>query len=221
MKGADELMVEGIGLFVHSLQSAAAIDVGDGGDLRAFLFADLIDLHHEGDIVVFFKPVGHLFAQYRWGEGAEGFAALDLLIEDVLHVGAAWIAEDAAIPKRARSPLEPALEPADDFALADGLGGGLAEGCGVVGEVLDVAAFGLNAGRFGFEQGLVICITVLRAPVSVGHVESFTVFGLPLTSGEVLVSDQGGTDRTTCVSCGGLDVDILEGGVAADFTVGH
>ena len=221
VEGADELVVEGIGLWVDGLESAGPIGMGDGGNFRALFFADLIDLHHEGDVIVLFKPVGHLFAQYRWGEGAEGFAALNFLIQDVLHVCAAWIAEDAAIPKRARSPLEPALEPADDFALADGLGGGLAEGCGVVGEVLDVAAFGLNAGRFGFEQGLVICITVLRAPVSVGHVESFTVFGLPLTSGEVLVSDQGCTDRTTCVSCGGLDVDILEGGVAADFTVGH
>ncbi len=71
------------------------------------------------------EPGRHLLAQDGRSEGAEGFAALDLLIEDVLHVGAAWIAEDAAIPERARSPLEPALEPADDFALADGLGGGL------------------------------------------------------------------------------------------------
>ena len=57
-------------------------------------------------------------AQDRGRERAEGLAPLDLAVEDVLHVGAARVAEDRAVAERARPPLHAALEPADDLAVA-------------------------------------------------------------------------------------------------------
>src|SRR5271170_49533 len=49
-------------------------------------------------------------------KGAKRFAAFDLEVEDVAHLFAARVAEDAAIAERARPPFHPSLEPAHHSA---------------------------------------------------------------------------------------------------------
>jgi hypothetical protein len=53
--------------------------------------------------------------------------SVDSKIEDILHVGAAWITHDGAIPERARTPLHATLAPADNLATRDRFGGELAQ----------------------------------------------------------------------------------------------
>ena len=47
------------------------IHMRDGRDQGALLFADWIDLHHEGYVIVNFEPVGHGFTQNRGRERSE------------------------------------------------------------------------------------------------------------------------------------------------------
>ena len=49
-------------------------------------------------------------------ERPELLAKLDLGVDDLAHVGAPRIGEDAAVAERARAPLHAALEPADDLS---------------------------------------------------------------------------------------------------------
>src|SRR3954453_6013141 len=110
----------------------------DGGNLGAFLFANLVDLQHEGDVVVGFEPGADSLAQHGRREWTERFAALDLLVEDVFHIRPTWITDDGAIPKGARAPFHASLKPADDIALRDLCGGTAAE-IALVADALDRA----------------------------------------------------------------------------------
>lgn len=116
-------MVEWIDLAVDGLEPAGAVDVADSRELRAFLFADLEDFHHVGDVVVLLEPVGDAFAQNGRRERAEAFASFDLGVQDIFHVGPARVAQDGAITEGARAPFHPALEPAYDLSVGNGLRG--------------------------------------------------------------------------------------------------
>src|SRR5262245_35478998 len=91
----------------------------DGRNLRPLFFPNLKDLHHEGDGVVLFKPLADGFGEHGWGEGAKRLAPFDLRVEDRLHIAAPRIAQDRAIAERARTPLHPPLEPAQDRTFGD------------------------------------------------------------------------------------------------------
>ena len=54
--------------------------------------------------------------EHRRRERPELLAELDPRVDDVAHVGAARIGQDAAVAERAGAPLHPALKPADDAA---------------------------------------------------------------------------------------------------------
>src|SRR5262245_10263862 len=71
---------------------------------------------------------GSCFFEDAGGERAEPLAVFDPGVEDVLHVWAAGVGEDAAIAQGAWAPLHAALEPAYHFAIGDELGGLTAEG---------------------------------------------------------------------------------------------
>ena len=88
--------------------------MGHRGYLPAAFWADGYNLQHERHVVIADEPVGHRLTQHRGCKGTERFAALDLQIKNILHIGASWVAEYRAIAKRPRSPLHAALEPADD-----------------------------------------------------------------------------------------------------------
>ena len=57
----------------------------------------------------------------RRRERPELFAKLDLRVDDLPHVRAAGIRQDAAIAERPRAPLHPALKPADHLPVGDPL----------------------------------------------------------------------------------------------------
>src|SRR6516162_4366274 len=91
----------------------------DGRNLRAPLFPNLKDLHHEGDGVVLFEPLADSFGEHGGGEGAKRLPPFDLGIKNSLHIGAPRVAQDRAIAERARTPLHAPLEPTEDSPFRD------------------------------------------------------------------------------------------------------
>src|SRR6266852_2601382 len=66
-----------------------------------------------------FEPHARRLLQNGRGEWPEDFAVLDPAIENLLHLRAARIGDDAAISERARAPFRAALEPAENLAVSD------------------------------------------------------------------------------------------------------
>src|SRR5262245_40147916 len=95
----------------------------DRGNKRPFLRTNLEYLHHEWNVVSLFKPVRYRVLKNRRRKGAKRFAPLDLGIEDSLHVGAARISHDRAIPERSGTPFHTPLEPSYNLAIGDRCGG--------------------------------------------------------------------------------------------------
>src|SRR5206468_7741405 len=87
-----------------------------------------------------------LLGQHRRREGTERLAELDLDVDDVLHVLAARVGDDRAVPERARAPLEASVVPADDVAALQGLDG-LVQGALVVVEPAEAPAAGAQRVR--------------------------------------------------------------------------
>ena len=96
--------------------------MGHRRNLRTLVSMNLIDLHHEWHVAIFFKPFGNMFFLNGRCKRAEAFTSFDLRIQDVLHVRAARITDNRAIAERARAPFEPALEPADNIPFGDMIG---------------------------------------------------------------------------------------------------
>jgi len=89
---------------------------------RTLPLPDLVDLHHEWHVTVLLEPFSLMLPEDRWREGSEALAALNLQIQDVLHVAASGITDDGAIAEGARAPFHAPLEPADHLASRDGFG---------------------------------------------------------------------------------------------------
>src|SRR5262245_46491410 len=111
--------------------------------LLAALGADEYHLQHEWDVVIADKPVGNRFTQDRRRERAKGFPALDLAIENILHVSTTGIAKNGAVAECTGALFHTTLEPTDHQAI------GNRAGCGMnqlffVRQQLDMAAFGFN-----------------------------------------------------------------------------
>src|SRR5579862_5175560 len=85
----------------------------DGGNLRSLLFANLKYLHHKRYCIVFFEPFCDSRIQDRGRERAEGFATLYFRVQDCLHIGAAWIANNGSVSKSSRTPFHAPLKPSD------------------------------------------------------------------------------------------------------------
>src|SRR6185312_3472077 len=163
---ANQRVVARVLLRGHRLQPARPIHVCDRRDARALCFADLEHLHHEGHGRILFEPLVHVLAQNRRCEWAKGFAAFDLLVQDLLHIAATRIAEDRAISERARTPLHAPLKPADHLALRDLLRDARAQR-GRVGHMLCATARALEVAVALRDGGLDLAIAVLRTPVRV------------------------------------------------------
>src|SRR5262249_51363489 len=104
------------------LHAARVVDVVDPGNELALVGPRLVDEHHVWRRVVLLEPLARRAGKDRGGEGTEGLAVLDPLVQDVLDVLPARVGDDRAMAQRARAVLHPALEPADDVALGDALG---------------------------------------------------------------------------------------------------
>src|SRR5207247_3455324 len=63
------------------------------------------------------KIVVDRFFQNRRSEGAEFFSKFDFRVDELAHVRAAGIRQDAAISKGAGAPFHPSLKPSDDVAI--------------------------------------------------------------------------------------------------------
>src|SRR5581483_4144028 len=166
-KRLDESVVARVGRAVDGLQASRSVDVSDGGDRRPLLLADLENLHHEGNIVVFLEPVFDGCVENRRRKRAEALAPLYLGIEDLLHVGATRVANDRTIAERPRPPLHPALKPSDDFAAGDGLGRSAAKIRLVVDPIDDAASRRYFGGTL-VQQPVEIGLAEPWAPIDVG-----------------------------------------------------
>src|SRR5437868_9601243 len=71
------------------------------------------DQQHVRRVAVHLEVLMHSLPEHTRREWPEAFAELDLEVHLRLHARAAWIADDAPIPKRARAELHPPIEPAD------------------------------------------------------------------------------------------------------------
>src|SRR5207253_6678495 len=67
------------------------------------------------------------FGEYRWAEWAERFPVLDAPIENIFHVLAPGVGENAAAAQRPRSELHTALEPSHNAAIRKGSRGAVNE----------------------------------------------------------------------------------------------
>lgn len=205
------MVVKRIGLSMNGLEPSGAIDMADRGNERAFLRANLENLHHERDVVVGLEPIRDKFAQDRGSKGAKGFATLDFGIEDVLHVGAARVAEDGAIAKGARAPFEAALEPANDFAFADGASRGSAK-TGRIGKSADGTVGSFDLAEF-LGQKIVRSITIWP-PKSVLHAKS------GLRRLDLARDDESSADGPARIAGGSGKIHLLERGAMIYPAVG-
>src|SRR3984957_13250976 len=69
------------------------------------------------------EPFIGMFGHDARREGTKILAVLDLLIEDIAHLGPTRIGEQRAVAERARPELHAALKPGDDLAVSDHLRG--------------------------------------------------------------------------------------------------
>ncbi len=187
--------------------------MGGRGHESALVGAHLEDLHHERHVIVLLEPFGDVLAQDARRERPERFAALDLEVEDVLHVGPARVAEDGAVAERARPPFHAALEPADDAPVGDRRGGDAAELALVV-AAPPLAAAGAQLVRPRLQQRLDLGRCGLRTDVGVRHGAANAGLQAPRHG-------QGRADGAAGIAGGGGQVQALEGRLQVDLAVGH
>src|ERR1035441_10036149 len=85
------------------------------------VFLDLIDHKHRRRPMGLLKVVSDTLFKDRRSKGTEWFAFLNTSIQDVLHLGAARVDDDAAIAESPWPKLHPALEPTHDLPISDSL----------------------------------------------------------------------------------------------------
>src|SRR6476646_45730 len=93
--------------------------MGHCGDQVALFRADRVDLHHEWHIAIELEPLGDRLAENGRRERPKRLPALDLEVEDLLHVRAARVAQNRAVAERPRAPLHASLEPPDYLPVRD------------------------------------------------------------------------------------------------------
>ena len=118
-KFADEPVISRISARAYGLEAAASIGVSDGWKYRSLLGPNRVYLLHEGVGSSADEIVVHRAFQYRWGERAKLLPELYLEIDDVPHVAASRVSENAAVPKGAGTPFHAPLVPSHDVAIGD------------------------------------------------------------------------------------------------------
>src|SRR5215510_5029579 len=85
-------------------------------------FTELLRLHpichqHVWGWMRLIEVIANAFRQYRRREWTEGLTMLDTAVQNVFHLGAPGVSQDAASAKRARSELHSSLKPSDYLAI--------------------------------------------------------------------------------------------------------
>src|SRR5262245_4116756 len=197
----DQLVICGAQMVVHGLQPSSTVDMGNCRHEVLLAFVHIHDVQHEASRIVL-RRVSQVevlfcpFGENRRGKRTERLTELDLDVDDVLHVRASRISENTSTPERARSPFEPTVEPADDFACPE-----------MSDHALDH--------RFGVFNLLIRDIVVAKkcvdgirpmvlAPIGVLHDEP------PWSAEHHMLCDECRTQRSASVAGGRLHIDVLE-----------
>src|SRR5436309_11364612 len=113
----DQPVIKWILRSVYGLQASRAIDVRDRRQKVSFIVSDRKDLLHERVTRGIDKILVDSFFQDRRSEGTEFFAKFDFRVDELAHVRAAGIRQDAAISKGPGAPFHSSLKPSDDVAI--------------------------------------------------------------------------------------------------------
>src|ERR1700694_1511771 len=90
-----------------------------GRNLPAFLRTNRIRERHEWRRITFFKHLPRRFRQNRWRERPKNLPMFDPPVQNLLHVRAPRISNNAPIPQRPRAPFSSPLKPAHDLSFRD------------------------------------------------------------------------------------------------------
>src|SRR5437016_8030098 len=147
------------------------------------------------------------FHQHRWRERPVGFSELDLCVDDVLHVCAARIGENAAVAEGPRAPFESPLKPTDYLPLLKRVDHAIDEAI----VILDV----LMADAVRVEESLDVSLRVVLSEVRVLHDV------LPRMAKDGMIDIQRCADGPSSVPCRRLDIQLFERSLPEDPTVRH
>src|SRR5262245_28882662 len=87
----------------------------------ALIFFDLVNHHHTGNWMCLLEIIAHALFQDGGRKWAKGLAFLDPRVENIFHLGATRVNNDAAIPQRPWPKLHLSLKPANDISIRDSL----------------------------------------------------------------------------------------------------
>src|SRR5580704_3873253 len=91
--------------------------MGNCGDERPLILANLEHLHHKGNRVVLFEPICHLLRKYRGCEWPKRLTPFNLAVKNGLHICPPRVAHDGAVAKCTRAPLHTTLKPSNHLAI--------------------------------------------------------------------------------------------------------
>src|SRR5215475_5200996 len=93
----DQIPISRIGRAADGLRARSVVDVNDAGDALALTFGHSEDGHHKRVAAADAEYLRAGFFQHRRRQRPEPFAQLNLLVEQLAHIGAARVSEEAAI----------------------------------------------------------------------------------------------------------------------------
>src|SRR5579864_9111686 len=108
---------------LHGLQAASSIRVRYGRDSAALIGLDVVRLDHERRGLAGREVIAGGLREDRRAERAKCFAMLNAAVQNIFHLYAARVGQDAAVAERARSKLHASLKPARDFSSSQCVGG--------------------------------------------------------------------------------------------------
>ena len=112
----DQPPVARVGLLRDRLEAARAIHVRGRGNGFSFLGAHRIRLRHERRGIGFLEVFSRGLRENRRSERPEHLPVLDPGVQNILHIRAARIGDDAAISPAREVPTPPALETSREFS---------------------------------------------------------------------------------------------------------
>src|SRR5260370_377869 len=171
---------------------------GGGGDWRDAIPParfDLVGHHHEWRRIICLKVIAGTLRQDGGAERPEWLAILDAAVQDILHVVAARVGEDATIAEGARTEFHASLEPSDHLPLSNLI---RRAGDQLILIQLVPACAGLA------ESGPDVGIAVLGAVVDVAHYE------LARLLQNLILDIKGGANGCPGIVSGGLGEHVAE-----------
>src|SRR5205823_1477938 len=133
-------------------------------------------------------------------------------VDDLAHVRAAWVRENAAIAERARAPLLAALEPSNDPAAGDLIGRPGIE-CLLVSPRTPCAACVFEVCAPAIEGTRHVALAEFRTPVPMLHHE------FPGPSGRIVPRVECRAECGPVIACRRLDEHVVESRVFSDLPV--